>query len=150
MADKPEQDKKELKTLTDEDIVAEAPVNRRSALGLLGGLAIGSTIAAVLAHPGEAQAVCRRRTGRTDSDSGPNADGAGCGHTGITDSDPSDGVGFGRGGRRTARRRTGFTDRDSGPGADGAGYGVCPSRGHTDSDGGPGADGAGHGRGPCH
>jgi hypothetical protein len=131
MAEKPEQGNKTLKTLTDDDIVAETPVDRRSALRVLGTAVIGSAVATVMLRPGEARA----QTGITDSDSGANADGAGNGR--------------GRP-RPAARRRTGFTDRDSGPGADGAGYGVCPSRGHTDSDSGGGSDGAGRGRGPCH
>jgi hypothetical protein len=38
--------------------------------------------------------------------------------TGITDADPSDGPGYGRGGSRVIRTRTGLTDSDpsDGPG----------------------------------
>ncbi len=65
--------------------------------------------------------------------------------TGITDSDPGDGPGYGRGGYR-GRPRTGLTDADPG---DGPGYGRGGYRGPartglTDSD--PG-DGPGYGRG---
>ena len=63
----------------------------------------------------------------------------------ITDRDPSDPVGRGRGGG------TGITDRDSGAGADpvGRGRGTRPGQGTgiTDSDSGAGADPAGRGRG---
>ena len=138
------------KTLTDDDIVEQKPVQRRSVLQAVGAVLFGSTVASVLSLPSSAEAQNRRRTGRTNSD--PN-DGPGYGRTGITDSDPSDGAGYGRGGRRGGgggSRASGTTDRDSGPGADGPGRGVCRSRGHTDSDSGGGADGAGQGRGPCH
>ena len=66
--------------------------------------------------------------------------------TGITDADPNDGPGYGRGGTRVIRTRTGYTDADP---SDGPGYGrggtrVIRSRsGLTDSD--P-SDGAGFGR----
>lgn len=63
----------------------------------------------------------------------------------ITDRDPSDPVGRGRGGG------SGITDRDAGPGADPAGRGrgaTLPSdAGVTDSDTGAGADPIGRGRG---
>ena len=72
----------------------------------------------------------RMRTGLTDADP---SDGVGFGRggyrgggnrirTGLTDSDPSDGVGFGRGGYRGGgnRVRTGLTDSDP---SDGAGFG---------------------------
>ena len=108
-------------TLTDDEMVTEAHVGRRSALGLIGAGVVGAAVAAaVTAKPSTAHAQ-----GPNDSDSGPNADAPGHG-------------------------RTGATDRDSGPHADGPGRGVCRLRNHTDSDSGPGADGAGRGRGPCH
>lgn len=65
----------------------------------------------------------------------------------VTDHDPTDQVGHGRGGG------TGMTDSDSGPGADpaGRGRGGGPRQdgrsGVTDSDSGPNADPAGNGRG---
>lgn len=70
--------------------------------------------------------------------------------TGITDRDPSDRVGYGRGGG------TGITDADSGPGADPAGRGrgasgpprgVGEYTGVTDADTGAGADPPQRGRG---
>lgn len=64
-----------------------------------------------------------RYTGITDSDSGPGRDaanyGRGSGRQGVTDNDPSDAPGNGRGRRGNA----GITDSDSGPGADAAGNG---------------------------
>lgn len=69
---------------------------------------------------------------------------AGCVPVGITDSDPVDMVGMGRGGRRT----TGITDSDAGFNADPAGNGRGRRvTGITDSDLGLGADQAGNGRG---
>src|SRR5689334_17076844 len=69
----------------------------------------------------------------------------------VTDHDPTDPAGSGRGGG------TGFTDSDSGPGSDpaGRGRGTDPSQargagpvtGVTDSDGGPSADPPQRGRG---
>jgi len=66
------------------------------------------------------------RTGLSDSDSGNSADRAGYGRdgggsSGVSDSDPSDPVGHGRGG--SGRGQTGITDSDSGNGADRAGNG---------------------------
>ncbi len=101
---------------------------------------------ASLAPLREAQA--QYRTGLTDSD--PNdSPGYGRGQrrprTGLTDADPNDGAGYGRGGNRGGNRRhTGLTDADPN---DGAGYGRGGGRrrtGLTDSD--P-SDGAGYGRG---
>ena len=64
----------------------------------------------------------------------------------VTDHDPSDRPGYGRGGG------TGVTDSDSGPGADvagrGRGGGPRPgATGYSDNDSGPNADIAGRGRG---
>jgi hypothetical protein len=67
--------------------------------------------------------------------------------TGITDADPSDGPGFGRGGYRGNRVRTGLTDADpsDGPGFGRGGYsGNRVRTGLTDAD--P-SDGPGFGRG---
>ena len=116
-------DKNEKKptTLTDDEMVTEAHVGRRSALGLIGAGIVGAAVAGTItAKPSTANAQSV-----ADSDSGPNAD-------------------------RPGHGRTGATDRDSGPNSDGPGRGVCRLRHHTDSDSGAGADGAGQGRGPCH
>ena len=107
---------KKLLTLTPEEITEVAPVGRRSALGAIGAL-VGAAVGVVLLKPEDSEA-CRRRTGRTDSDGGPNADGVNRGHTGITDQDSGDEAQCGRG---RARRRC--TDSDSGPGADGVNHG---------------------------
>jgi hypothetical protein len=67
--------------------------------------------------------------------------------TGITDADPSDGPGQGRGGYRGNRVRTGITDADpsDGPGHGRGGYrGNRVRTGMTDAD--P-SDGPGYGRG---
>jgi hypothetical protein len=109
------------KTLNDNDIVTEAHMGRRSALGLIGAGVAGLAVAgAITTHATEAHAQ-----GPSDSDSGANAD-------------------------RPGHGRTGATDRDSGANADGPNRGVCRLRRHTDSDAGAGADGAQRGRGPCH
>jgi hypothetical protein len=90
------------------------------------------------------------RTGITDADPG---DGPGQGRggyagnrarTGFTDADPQDGPGFGRGGFRPAR--TGITDADpqDGPGQGRGGFRGRGRTGFTDSD--P-SDGPGQGRG---
>ncbi|MBP0465686.1 hypothetical protein J5Y09_17295 [Roseomonas sp. PWR1] len=66
--------------------------------------------------------------------------------TGLTDADPSDGPGQGRGSYSGNRVRTGYTDADPGDGP-GYGRGVRSNRvrtGYTDAD--PG-DGPGYGRG---
>ena len=128
--------------------ITDAPmvVGRRSALAAVGAL-VGAAMGAVVLAPSVGEA-CRRHTGRTDSDGGPNADGGGRGHTGLTDGDsnPGDEVNCGRG-RRRAPPRSGCTDSDSGPGADGVGHGrrcaPAPRRRCTDSD--P-SDGVNHGR----
>ena len=120
MAD--DKSKKNVKTLSDDEIVSDTGMGRRSALRSIGAGFLGVAVASAIGmRSSEAQA----QSGPSDSDSGPNEDQPGHG-------------------------RTGATDRDSGPGADGAGHGVCARRHVTDSDSGQGADGAGHGRGPCH
>lgn len=97
------------------------------------------------------------RTGVTDSDSGGNADRGGCGRgtrpptgsaqpgsTGITDSDPTDRAGYGRGSRGGGG--TGVSDADTGANADRGGHGRGRT-GVTDSDTGTGSDPIGRGRG---
>ncbi|MEZ4389983.1 MAG: hypothetical protein R3A48_02715 [Polyangiales bacterium] len=114
-------DKTEKKTLSDDEMVTEAHMGRRSALGLIGAGVVGAAVAgAITAKPSQAHAQ-----GPSDSDSGANAD-------------------------RPGHGRTGATDRDSGANADGPGRGVCRLRRHTDSDTGNNADGVNRGRGPCH
>ena len=122
-------------TLTDEDITSERAMGRRGMLQTVGGsLLAGAVVTLVGAQvkaeePTEAatdsdpnDAAGRGRTGRTDNDSGSNADQAG----------------HGRGRRRGgggggSRRRSGATDSDSGANADAAGRGRT---GRTDSDSG--------------
>jgi hypothetical protein len=105
-------------------------------------------LAGCLAIPNPAAPPSRGyRTGLTDAD--PN-DGPGQGRggtrirTGYTDSDPTDGPGQGRGTYGAGRRRTGLTDADP---SDGPGYGRGGGprgTGHTDAD--P-TDSPGRGRG---
>ncbi len=102
-------------TLDPEDIKDEPRGDRRAALTAIGAAFLGALGAVVV--PSEAMA-CRRRTGITDRDP---SDGVGHGHTGLNDSDPGDEGGCGRRGGGTASR--GCTDSDAGPGADGAGQG---------------------------
>jgi hypothetical protein len=118
-----DQDPSEKKPISlDPDDITEVPSsNRRSALASIGAL-VGAAIGIVVLKPEDAEA-CRRRTGRTDSDGGPNADGMNRGHTGVTDSDSGDESNCGRGGGRVVRSRRGCTDTDSGRYADGVGRG---------------------------
>lgn len=97
---------KDKKTLAPDEIVIDRRIGRRSALGVI---AAGTAFAAVIV-PSHAEAKAsdsdpndpagRGRTGFTDRDSGPGADGAGrgvCAERGWSDSDPSDARGRGRG-----------------------------------------------------
>jgi len=110
------------------------------------------------------------QTGYSDSDSGANADPSGAGRrgpqSGVTDSDPTDASGAGRGtGRRPDRsgRYTGITDSDNGATRDRGGYGIGdvhrdadhqdqgviitrPRSVCTDADGAPNRDPVGQGR----
>ena len=97
-------------------------LNRRSFLERVAGTAalVGGAGAIVTG-----EAAAQNYTGRTDSDSGGNADRAGYGRTGLTDSDSgngSDRAGYGRGGGGGGGG-TGLTDSDTGNGADRAGNG---------------------------
>lgn len=97
------------KTLRGDEITTDrkAALGRRSALTLLGAGVVGSV--AWVSGPSKAAASSdsdptdpagRGRTGFTDRDSGPSADGAGrgvCPERGWSDSDPSDPAGRGRG-----------------------------------------------------
>lgn len=116
-------------------------ISRRSFIGrVAGGALIGGAALTALTTRANAQV--------TDSDSGPYADpaGRGRGRTGLTDRDPSDAPGNGRG------SRTGITDGDSGSNADPGGNGRgrpnrrCGTR-ITDGDSGRWVDRAGCGRG---
>src|SRR5690349_11416384 len=119
MSDKPDDaDKKPDNTLTDDQIVSEPALERRSLLQLI-GTAVGAALGAVVLAPSEAEAQV------TDRDAGRFAD------------PPGRGRGRYRPARPVYRRRTGYTDRDP---SDGVGYGVCALRGHTDSDGGRNSD----------
>ena len=116
-------DKNEKKTtLTDEEIVTEKSIGRRSTLRIIGASVVGAAVAAAVGLRGS---TAEAQQGPSDSDSGPGEDAPG-------------------------RGRTGFSDRDSGPNEDRPGHGVCALRGTSDSDSGPGEDPPGHGRGPCH
>ena len=93
------------KTLNPEEIVTETPVTRRTAVGMVGGRAIGAA-ALTLGITQEAHAIpgCTDRDpsdpagngrGRGISDSDPR-DPAGCGSRACSDSDPNDPAGRGR------------------------------------------------------
>jgi hypothetical protein len=97
----------ETQTLTDSDISVDRRVGRRSALGVIGGLAAAGAVAAVIS-PRTAQAKATdsdatdqgghgRGAGNGHTDSDPN-DHGGQGRSGQTDSDPNDHGGHGRGG----------------------------------------------------
>ncbi|MBZ0119886.1 MAG: hypothetical protein K8H88_23055 [Sandaracinaceae bacterium] len=135
-----EESKKETKkTLTDEDITSDegrSAVGRRGMLVAIGATAVGGALAASGCGP---RIIVRRN-----------------GYTGVTDADPSDGAGYGRGTRTVVvQGASGCTDSDSGYGSDAAGNGRrCAGRvivqqgtGITDNDQGPCADPAGNGRG---
>ncbi len=110
-------------------------LSRRSFLGrVVGGTVAGGAFVALATTRAEAIQA-------SDRDTGPNADPAGRGRTGLTDSDSgpnADRPGRGRGGARSQRP---CTDSDSGPNGDQAGRG----RGNGRSDSDP-TDRAGCGR----
>jgi hypothetical protein len=120
-------------------------LNRRSFLGQVAGgaAAMGGALALI---GGEARAFQV-----TDSDPSDPV-GRGRGTSGVTDRDPSDPIGRGRGGSGGGVS-SGVTDSDTGAGADPAGRGRGGGRsqsgntGLTDRDSGAGADPAGRGRG---
>ena len=127
---------------------ATRKLSRRSFVGLVaGGAFIGGAALTRIASRAEAQV--------TDSDTGRVADppARGRGRTGLTDSDPADPAGNGRGRRAPAAqvRRTGLTDADPNASSDPAGNGRGrPNQrcaGYTDGDRGNYADRAGCGRG---
>jgi hypothetical protein len=93
------------KTLNPEEIVTETPVTRRTAVGMVGGIAIGAA-ALTLGITQEAHAIpgCTDQDpsdpagngrGRGISDHDPR-DPVGCGSRSCSDSDPSDPAGRGR------------------------------------------------------
>jgi len=133
-------------------LTEERPLGRRLMVLRL-ATATGSAVALATASPAEAlePTLVQYRTGLTDADPG---DGPGFGRggarrgTGITDADPGDGPGFGRGGARPraqGRPYTGINDGDPGdPSGYGTGWRQQQGRGVTDND--PG-DSPGRGRG---
>ncbi|MBL8603318.1 MAG: hypothetical protein JNK72_15445 [Myxococcales bacterium] len=113
-----DQSAKAPRSLDDADITTEStPSTRRSALAVVGAAIATAVFGAVVATPSEAEA-CRRRTGVTDRDP---SDGVGRGHTGLTDSDSGDEARCGRGSTRRVRRSC--TDSDGGRYADRPGRG---------------------------
>lgn len=113
-------DKKVSKSLDPNDIEEVELPSRRSALATVGSLIATAVFGAAVSAPSEAEA-CRRRTGITDRDP---SDGVGRGRTGLTDSDSGDEAQCGRGGggrMRPPRRRC--TDSDTGRRMDGVGRG---------------------------
>ncbi len=123
MSDAKKIDEEQLLTLSDDDIVEAPETDRRGAMRFLGIAALGAAVAAFFGNTQEAEAQSC-----TDHDSGSYADPGGRGRhcrsryrTGVTDRDPNDGVGAGRGYRRPVRRRC--TDHDSGSYADPGGRG---------------------------
>lgn len=116
----------------------EERLSRRLMVLRVAAIAGTSTaLAGCVAAPAPAyySAPVARGTGITDAD--PN-DGPGNGRggrrgTGITDRDPSDGPGNGRGGYRGVSGGTGITDRDPNDGP-GRGRGGYRGTGRTDSD----------------
>jgi hypothetical protein len=127
-------------------------LNRRSFLAQVSGGALAATALGLIAGTRSARAQTGPWTGVTDTDSGSYADNAGHGRgpggnrsgqpgrTGVTDRDPTDPSGGGRG------TSTGYSDSDSGPNADPSGGGRRGRQqsGVTDSD--P-TDSYGQGRG---
>lgn len=99
----------------------------------LGGasVALSSCVAPGPSYYAPNPVMMQRGTGVTDADpnDGPGNGRGGYRGTGRTDSDPNDGVGNGRGGRRG----TGVTDRDPNDGP-GNGRGGYRGTGRTDSD----------------
>ena len=89
------QDKAGQLTLTDEDITSDRSMGRRGMLKSVGGSILAGTVVSVVGVSAKAEepaelatdsypndAAGRGRTGRTDSDSGSNADSAGHGRRG--------------------------------------------------------------------
>jgi hypothetical protein len=113
-------------------------LSRRSFMGRVVGGAV-ATGGALVMLSGRAEALQV-----SDSDSGPNADQAGHGRTGVTDGDSGPNADRAGHGRRRAGGRA-CTDSDSGPNADGAGHGR--GNGVTDNDTGSNSDPVRCGRG---
>lgn len=130
--------------MAEEDNKPKKPLNRRSFMAtVIGGAAVAGGASALIAGEAHAQ---QRPTGRSDSDSGSNADRGGYGRTGVTDADSYDRAGYGISGSRSGVSdadpvdtggngrgsggvRTGLTDSDSGSNADQANYGRGAPRG---------------------
>lgn len=143
----------EVTTLTEDDVVEQAP-RRRSVLALLSATVLGGASKAlggcIVANPQPIQ------TGPTYAQAQPTAvvvQQPGAYRTGLTDSDSgsyADPVGNGRGQPRGMQ--TGLTDGDSGTYSDPVGggrgtYGRGAATGLTDGDAGAGSDPVGNGRG---
>lgn len=109
-------------------------VLRLAALGGT-GTALAGCVTPVPGYYGVPAPVAVRGTGITDADpsDGPGYGRGGQRGTGITDADPSDGPGYGRGGYRGVSGRTGITDSDPSDGP-GRGRGGYRRIGRTDSD----------------
>jgi hypothetical protein len=118
-------------TLTDEDILSERCVSRRSLLTLLGlGLVTAGAVV------GSGAGLAQGRPGCTDNDSGRNEDPPGLGTrcrpqgtrpTGCSDDDTGryeDRPGYGVRCRPRGTKPTGCTDSDSGPNEDSPGFGT--------------------------
>ncbi|UJR85294.1 hypothetical protein [Sandaracinus amylolyticus] len=97
------------RSLSDDEMVTDRPMGRRSSIAVLGGAILGAAGIAAAVSPQRAEAQVTDRdpsdpAGRGRgcpgwSDSDP-SDPGGCGRrTGLTDSDPSDAAGRGRGRR---------------------------------------------------
>lgn len=112
-------EKKNSKSLDPNDIEEVELPSRRSALATVGSLIATAVFGAAISAPSEAEA-CRRRTGITDRDP---SDGVGRGRTGLTDRDSGDEAQCGRGAARVRPSRRRCTDSDTGRRMDGVGRG---------------------------
>lgn len=110
-------------------------VLRVAALGGTGAVLAGCVAPGPAYYGNPVPIALPRGTGITDADpvDGPGNGRGGRRGTGITDADPSDGPGNGRGGYRAVGGGTGITDRDPNDGP-GLGRGGYRARGRTDSD----------------
>ena len=138
---------RKLLTLTDDDIVSQRAVSRRSLLGSF-GIGLGLAAAGIVANVGSARAQ-RRSPGCTDNDSGAYEDQAGRGRNcqggpGEERAPPGRGGPPGKGRGPRGGEPAGCTDTDGGPQEDPVGRGrSCENRrrtGCTDSDNGPSSD----------
>jgi len=93
-------------SLTEDEVIIERSMGRRSSMAMLGASVLGATVLVGVATPEHAEAQCSdsdpydpagrgRRCCRGVSDSDP-YDPAGCGRRSCSDSDPYDPAGAGR------------------------------------------------------